>query len=1238
MSSVASVGGAAGARGVGLQDRVFAWAAVAMLAEQPLPGNLLPGIVVRVGAQTGFPLDDVAAETDSGGFALFQVKAGLRLQRPGGSQLAKALEQTLEQYWNGRLPMARQVQAGLDALVVCTDRGAPATVREDLSIAVRRTASQPPGIALGFQLTAQQDDALKVLIGHVKRSWKRHKGWELSDEDLRTFLTFLHVITVDALGGEPEHASSLATLDPLVPPGQSPAAWDVLVAQGHEASESRQWRNRQDLATALVNGGIDIRAGQQDRADIDKLQKLTKSNLDRLTQAAKLPVAEGMHLPRLVSTDLAGVGVEDGNVLIVGDAGVGKTGVAVEFVHQRQSSHDVALLQESDVAEGNIGSGLGQPLDRVLAAWINTRSATLVIDGLDAVRGTNNRDRLAQLVQALAGTRWHVVATVRTFDALYGPELQRAFAGRPVSANPERVDPQLDRIRHLLVADLTDAELQPALLASPVLTDFLDTTTVEMARLLHNPFNLRLAAELLTGVAPLTLAERGRLSGTRSRLDLLDAYWGHRVNSEDMTARAHLLTRICQRMLADRKLAVVEREPTVISNDSAAVESLLSQNVLALDAQAITGGARVLVFAHNILFDYAAARYILLDPRDPSELIARLDEDPALPLVARPSLDLVIERLWNQANRDRFWNLALRVAGTSHRLASLAVAGHLLLATPGSSDLQPLLATLTGNDADTRAAAETLTSQLVGALRAPVTTQQVVSDAAPGIGWLAAQLACSASTSGRFAEAALSADLLTSLERCLPLQPNEPGAMHRAGAVAALLDACRADPQRFEDIAGAAGRHLPAAIAAGPTVVDAVTRLLDDPAAINQWGGTILRLLAKAVPALLAADPALARRTALAISTFDEQRDEQVSFGSGPLLRLHESRRQQAQHGTYELSRLFPQLSANDLLSAAQIFTDIADTGLHAPPSPDSSPGWPVTCGETQGWLQNGRPLDILDQGMAAHQMAGVLRDALAGRGTEGSEPDAVVAYLTAHLHNAAAWAAVLEPGDDPAGLAHALLPALSSGSLLIHPLTHENAGRLLSALSGKVRADLATALQEALAAAGDRASANGMSDRFLDELLGCLEPATVTSPGLAARLEELDAAGGAPPLTPRISIGGFEGRYTLLDRLAEDGVQLPEGVAVAVSALDEEMAILRNGKNDERREQERRLPELFLAADRAVSDAGLDCEQLHLLLASAASMLAGDDRALPGTPAGERVAALLLQAAESDSAGRFLG
>ena len=260
MTSTASAGGAAGASGVGLQDRVFAWGATALVAEQTLPDDLLPGTVVRVGAQTGFVLDDVSVLTDADAYALFQVKAGLSLGTTEGSALADAVKQAVEQYLTGMVPTAggapRRVEPGRDALVICTDGTAPASVRDDLRMAVARTGRQPPGTALGFELTVPQDEALDVLLKHVRRSWATGDHGAPTDEQLRAFLRLLRLIKVDAKPGQPEYASSVATLGTVVPAHKGATAWSLLVDKGHVASEDRLWLDRAELGVALLNADL----------------------------------------------------------------------------------------------------------------------------------------------------------------------------------------------------------------------------------------------------------------------------------------------------------------------------------------------------------------------------------------------------------------------------------------------------------------------------------------------------------------------------------------------------------------------------------------------------------------------------------------------------------------------------------------------------------------------------------------------------------------------------------------------------------------------------------------------------------------------------------------------------------------------------------------------------------------------------------------------------------------------
>jgi hypothetical protein len=84
-----------------------------------------------------------------------------------------------------------------------------------------------------------------------------------------------------------------------------------------------------------------------------------------------------------------------------------------------------------------------------------------------------------------------------------------------------------------------------------------------------------------------------------------------------------------------------------------------------------------LSFAHNILFDYAAARLWLRDL--PPAVIAELErpDQQDLVLFARPSIVLLFQGLWHTSqapDRGDFWNAALALSGSGLRLAGKIIA------------------------------------------------------------------------------------------------------------------------------------------------------------------------------------------------------------------------------------------------------------------------------------------------------------------------------------------------------------------------------------------------------------------------------------------------------------------------------------------------------------------------------------------------------------------------------------
>jgi len=1222
--SRASSGGAAGAAGVGFQNRVFAWAAASLVAEAPLLVPLVNGTAVQVGAQTGYPVDDVAVLTDAGDVAVFQAKVDLNLGAAENSALADALQQAVDQYLNGRVPQAaasdRAIDADRDAIVLCTDPSAPSTVRLDLTRAIERTALQPPGTPLGEGLTKGQDRALTVALGHLRRMWLADGRLRPTDEELRVFFKVLRIVVLDLADGRGDQQAAVAALARTLPTAaQAEHAWTILVAEGQDASVAREWRDRPALGLALSRQRIRLEAPARYAADIDVLRERSAANLSALHAEAQLPVPGGLYISRAVAAQLVATPERD-HLLIIGDAGAGKSAIAQELASARQSGEDVVVLRAGDVAGAN-RLVMSAPLQEVLRAWTGP-PALVLIDGVDALRGSEDRDALSGTVTALERTRWQLVATARTFDTRNSRPLRRAFAGSPVAPGSAMADDGLEDVRHLLVSDLTDEDLSRAVVPPLALASVLAEASTDLRALLRNPFNLRLAAELADG---LPAGLHAQLLRVRSRVELLGRYWDWRIRNQERRAREALLTRLCSNMVARRSLQATEAEPTVLGTDSDALEGLLSQDVLSAHDGPLPGVGRALTFSHNILFDYATAVYVLYDPTDPDHLIKRLEEDPSLPLVARPSFDLLVDLLWEHRDNGVFWSICLLVAGSDHVLASLAIASRISNLARDADDLHELApAPAVPRDGSGVAPYQRVVSQLVGALRA----RAVLPDPTPAVlplASLARRLASNAKSSRH--DAALATDLVLALQLRSPITATQTGSTHRALAVAALFDACRTDPPRMERLAGAVSGQLQHVIAIDPEVRGAVTRLLDDEAALKQWGGTVLPWLAEAVAPVVPHDPQLARRMAKLVMTFVETRDEQVALGGSSIVRLNESRRQQAAHGAYRLGQAFPEICRADLVTAAEIVSDVfatTDSG--------NRESWPLASDGAVGWLEPGyglgRPPGPPDD---EYKLAAAL-----AAGLERADPelaDAAVEVLVEKLHNASAWAVVLTPQGEGSALGHVLLEALGSGALLAHPDTFPRAARLLKALvedSSVARQQLETAVARAVALA-DR---NGMRDVVKDVLIGCLQAGKIDDPELAGRRE---AMGGSPPEIPEpMTVTSWTRPWTEVDELLDRGISLDPEMELAARNLRAMLDEIGN-RREASPETPTRLAVAFHRADAAFVPAESLPVELSILLLTAAAKLAGEAVTAPDSPLGFRVLEMLIDAAENPDAGSFV-
>lgn len=1236
-TSDASAGGAGGAAGVGFQNRVFAWAASCVVAEEPLVVPLVAGDAVTVGAQTGSEVDDVVVLTGEGNGVFVQAKIKLKLSADVASPLAKGLEQAVRQYLVGTVPGGdagpRQVDFVRDAIVLCTDNAAPATIRNDLATAIRRAASQPAGTVLGTELTKKEQGALGVALAHIRRLWTAEKdGAEPADEDVRKFLKCLHMLSLDlGEGGKDQQAAISVLHRGLEAPAEGVNAWKTLVDAGQIASEIREWRDRAALTLAMAQHGATTTVSAKYASDIAVVRERSASNLTAMQSEALLPVDGGLFIARSVAKTLRDLESRD-PILVVGDAGSGKSGVLQDLATARRETEEVVVLLATDVAGAN-RLVTGTPLREVLRGWTGP-PGLVVIDGVDALRGSGDRETLSNTVAALAGTRWQVVASARSFDTKNSRPLQKAFAGLPVSSAADQIDTRLTSVRHLLVGDLSDADLDREIMAPMPLATLLAEAPPDLRALLRNPFNLRLAAEL---AASLTTSQHDELLRVRSRVELLGRYWDWRIRSESAQAREALLQRLVERMVADRRLHVEQKEPTILGTDSSALEDMLSHGVLASLEGPVPGLSRVVGFSHNILFDYATAIYVLYHQLDRSGLVKTLDADPTLPLVARPSFDLLVDMLWQARSSGAFWSTAFVVAGSGHVLASLAVAARVANLATDADDLLELATPGTEVTDGSMSGRQHLGSQLTGAIRARAVVPNVERVAVP-LAHLARCLAENADSS--YTDGALAADLILALQSRVPISSvhGDIGEGERAQAIAFLLDACRSDPPARERLVGALIRQVEYVVAGSGEVRDAVRRVLDDSDALAQWGGTVTTWFPEVAVEALQADPDLAHRLAVTSMTFEETREEDVGLGGSSVLPLRESRQQQAMHAAYRLGEVYPKMASTDVCVATAIICTIVEhiepTGLErAARQRENAPKWPMATLNSSGWIEPDYGFGLSTYWHDDEQkMLKAIADALVDASDEMIARS--LDLLVANLHVGWAWAALMNHPSDPARLFRVLQPLFSTGTLLAHPNTYAQAASLLKAAAdeGAVpHEDLELAVSKAI----ELLETYDRGDHIKDVLVACLDRTAVSDVVLASRL---DALGDEVPELPSPPSMEAEVRaWSTVDHIhEEEGSSLSPEVEAAARAFEQALNDIKEDKTNSA-ELVAGLISTFVDAHAVFSSEESIHLRLNHMLLEGAVRLAYLPEITPEHPVGSLVFQVLEAKADDADVGGFL-
>lgn len=870
--------------------------------------------------------------------------------------------------------------------------------------------------------------------------------------------------------------------------------------------------------------------------DRETLREVTESNLGALDTYTRLPGAEEdstierAELPALLAT-------EDTFVL-TGEPGCGKTGVLNQLAHKMIDRGDDVILLTVDSIGSEAGSvrddvQLSQSLLAVLREWVGESHATLFIDGLDASRG-GPPPWLVKLIHGLVGSRWRVIATMRRFDLRHSPIWTDVFSGPPISDQREHVDDTLRRVRHFLLGNLAPDELTALAGKHAGVAQLVSGANEHMLDLIRNPFNLRLACELLiAGVSQASLAD------ARDQLELLQAYWRVRVAwGTDSEARLRTLECLSGTMLERRTLRASARcVPHALLD---ARTALVQDGVLhELPGRLKASGSPFLTYSHHILFDYSVAALIFAVD-DESQLVTLLQADPNLVLVARPSIDLHLADLWHvDQDRSTFAATVASLAQHGDSLAGVA-AIRVLVSEASTDDDVRWLIDLSRSESVTFS---TIIGWIAGVLDAEDEAARKRARSKVGL-WTKVLASATAQVATNFEIALVNQTfrLLKQIDKLSTIHPGTVAAHVWAECVAGLISVALEEPSGREPLATAAARFLPRAIAIEPSHGQLLRATLK-PEIMVLWSPRYLYHYVEAVDAIAAADSDLARDLLVQVLRWSDDSDDVSPLIQG-IVTMTTTRRQDLEMAKYEVGRKMAAfIAAADIARSIEVLAEAL--------RPDSDEllaevgGYMISARAAQGqvdlhgsWLQHGPGHGTSKAILTAFVTA------LLEVPTEDADLDALVDDLVRRIRHPEAWQALLiAAAERPADLGHAFLPALGSGGLIAHSQTRAAAGKLIRAVGPSISTSEEHDLEQAILAGPSHFvhPSDKATERLLDQLCGCLDIEKIQDPALAERARLQAEAGGPPPIPqPHGPVASIQ-PLTLQDYLGKHDAELSD-------------------------------------------------------------------------------------------------
>lgn len=1132
----------------------------------------------RIQFETGEAMDDISVEVSDGLRISVQCKARPSLSLADGSALSSTLRQLVELYSTAAARGAAPRTAGVLAVAADASRSL-----NDLEDACRMFDAGGEWTDAYTRLSDNRKRALDVFRAHTGKAWRERFQDDLSDEQAVALARMFRIARFDIDEGGADWREAARTIGQRVFAEENAGDGPLLALLNTCRTLMRNGAqaDKPGLLRELRRAGHEDKLAPQFDADIAALKSWTQAELHRLQRHQRLPIGRGLQIDRDCMPELREA-VAGGSLLVVGEPGAGKTGVLVRLAQLAvEEGAPLAFLSVDDLVgvtdlEGlRIALGLRQPILDVLAAWPGSAGGTLVMDALDASRGGASEPVFVRLIEEVIGrlgTRWSVVASIRTFDLQNGRRFKVLMRGEPPAA--AFVERGLEHIRHFKVSELSDTELDSLGEANGDMASLFSAAPPEFRKLLRNVFNLSLAAELIAHGAP-----ANAIRSVTTQSELIERYENERLN----TTRLQNAVAAVVAAMADQERLTIKK--STVSSD--ALDEVIATGVLA------PAPADRVAFAHHVLFDHAAGRFYL-DLTSANSLSTRIAKKAGIGFLLGPALRFALKGLWSEGETGRAdtWSLLVGLAALKNvDPVFSSVALRTAVESVSSTDDVLALCSLIRDNTQNAEAIALVLSRMSRFVAVSVTETGVPSETAC-VAWSAVALA--AAQMGRIEFVDGARILLFTLFDKADFD-NSAIAAAFGTAARALLACALAEPKLAGNTVSNAIRFVAKTFATDPAASRALLAPIIEEPRFSQHATEEAPWLAEGVKTIVGSDPAFVEQIYAVLFGRETPQEGDSWLGGAPsrILPLRTSRRQDYEHGRWHLE----QALADVLVASPEAGTKaVSHCAVGVMGDRESNSRGAVSIGVSV----QGRPVSIIDDGLSLEdwtrdddrvtkiekRVLSLLTEHLKSCTPEAFERSA----LAAAGENIAAsvWARLLGVGSQRPGVADQVLWTVASAerTLGIFGLSRDAISYLAAALPRRPM-DERVAFEERLLASvssENEESARTWTSRAA-RLLSLIEDDAIATPSLRALKRELAAAGRLVGNQPHLSIDvrwGGDAEDIVDSVLASQGVNVNEGPDLELRSVVRPIDALLKGDADDASGD--RIARLWAASETAMA------------------------------------------------------